>query len=136
MLHAAQYRNPAPFAGQRVVVVGAGNSAVQIAAELAGAARVTLASRAPVRFPPPAHPRPGPALLAAAHGPGRSAAPPLPSHPPDAARHRRRPLPLRPCSRCAGAARAVHRHRRHEGDLAGRGAGRNRHRPAGHRLPA
>ncbi|MFJ4539999.1 flavin-containing monooxygenase [Streptomyces tibetensis] len=49
VLHAAQYRNPEPFAGQRVVVVGAGNSAVQIAAELAGAARVTLASRAPVR---------------------------------------------------------------------------------------
>ncbi|MFF1306546.1 flavin-containing monooxygenase [Streptomyces sp. NPDC058307] len=50
VLHAAQYRNPAPFAGQHVVVVGAGNSAVQIASELAGAARVTLASRAPVRF--------------------------------------------------------------------------------------
>ncbi|MEU0679956.1 flavin-containing monooxygenase [Streptomyces albogriseolus] len=50
VLHAAQYRNPAPFAGQRVVVVGAGNSAIQIAAELAGTARATLASRAPVRF--------------------------------------------------------------------------------------
>ncbi|WP_308299324.1 NAD(P)-binding domain-containing protein [Streptomyces sp. CL12-4] len=50
VLHAAEYRRPEPFAGQRVVVVGAGNSAVQIAAELATAARVTLASRAPVRF--------------------------------------------------------------------------------------
>ncbi|MFM9700873.1 flavin-containing monooxygenase [Streptomyces europaeiscabiei] len=50
LLHAADYRTPEPFAGQRVVVVGAGNSAVQIAAELAGRARVTLATRHPVRF--------------------------------------------------------------------------------------
>ncbi|MEF9905586.1 hypothetical protein [Streptomyces sp. P9-A2] len=50
MLHAADYRNPAPFTGRRVVVVGAGNSAVQITAELAGAARVTLATRGPVKF--------------------------------------------------------------------------------------
>ncbi|GGY05370.1 monooxygenase [Streptomyces minutiscleroticus] len=50
VLHTAEYRRPKPFAGQRVVVVGAGNSAVQIAAELATTARVTLASRAPVKF--------------------------------------------------------------------------------------
>ncbi|MFF0465489.1 flavin-containing monooxygenase [Streptomyces mexicanus] len=50
VLHAADYRRPEPFADQRVVVVGAGNSAVQIAAELATTARVTLASRAPVKF--------------------------------------------------------------------------------------
>ncbi|MEU3228050.1 NAD(P)/FAD-dependent oxidoreductase [Streptomyces sp. NPDC006976] len=50
LLHAADYRSPEPFDGQRVVVVGAGNSAVQIAAELAGRARVTLATRHPVRF--------------------------------------------------------------------------------------
>ncbi|WP_425247505.1 flavin-containing monooxygenase [Streptomyces sp. NEAU-NA10] len=50
VLHAADYRSPAPFAGQRIVVVGAGNSAVQIAAELAQVARVTLASRRPVRL--------------------------------------------------------------------------------------
>ncbi|WP_327667065.1 flavin-containing monooxygenase [Streptomyces sp. NBC_00485] len=50
VLHAAEYRMPEPFAGQRVVVVGAGNSAVQIAAELAAHARVTLATRHPVRF--------------------------------------------------------------------------------------
>lgn len=48
--HAARYRSPAPFHGQRVIVVGAGNSAVQIAAELAGDAHVTLATRKPVRF--------------------------------------------------------------------------------------
>ncbi len=50
ILHAADYRSPAPFAGRRVVVVGAGNSAVQIAAELTKSARVTLATRGPVKF--------------------------------------------------------------------------------------
>jgi putative flavoprotein involved in K+ transport len=50
LLHAADYRNPEPFAGQRVIVVGAGNSAVQIAADLASVARVTLATRRPVKF--------------------------------------------------------------------------------------
>lgn len=50
VLHAGDYRSPERFAGQRIVVVGAGNSAVQIAAELATVARVTLASRAPVKF--------------------------------------------------------------------------------------
>lgn len=49
-LHAADYRSPEPFAGQRVVVAGSGNSAVQIAVELAAVARVTLASRSPVKF--------------------------------------------------------------------------------------
>ncbi|GLW47447.1 monooxygenase [Streptomyces sp. NBRC 14336] len=50
LLHAADYSAPEPFDGQRVAVVGAGNSAVQIAAELAKRARVTLVSRHPVRF--------------------------------------------------------------------------------------
>ncbi|MBN6058415.1 NAD(P)/FAD-dependent oxidoreductase [Nonomuraea sp. RK-328] len=50
VLHSADYRKPAPYAGQRVVVVGAANSAVQIAVELARHARVTLASRNPVFF--------------------------------------------------------------------------------------
>jgi putative flavoprotein involved in K+ transport len=52
VLHAANYRNPKPFIGQRVIVVGAGNSAVQIAVELADHANVTLATRRPVRFVP------------------------------------------------------------------------------------
>jgi putative flavoprotein involved in K+ transport len=52
LLHAGRYRRPEPFTGQRVVVVGAGNSAVQIAVELAGVGQVTLASRRPVRFQP------------------------------------------------------------------------------------
>jgi putative flavoprotein involved in K+ transport len=50
VLHAFAYREPTSFQGQRVIVVGAGNSAVQIATELAQLARVTLATREPVRF--------------------------------------------------------------------------------------
>ena len=50
LLHAAHYRRPEPFTGQRVVVVGAGNTAVQVAVELAQVATVSLASRQPVRF--------------------------------------------------------------------------------------
>ncbi|MGO1050193.1 flavin-containing monooxygenase [Crossiella sp. CA198] len=48
--HVADYREPLAYQGKRVIVVGAGNSAVQIAAELAEHATVTLASRAPVKF--------------------------------------------------------------------------------------
>ena len=50
--HVADYRNPAPFAGQRVVVVGAGDSAAQVANELASVATVTIATRHPLRFIP------------------------------------------------------------------------------------
>ena len=52
VLHSADYRGPGPYAGARVVVVGGGNSAVQIATELAGVARVTLATRSPLRWWP------------------------------------------------------------------------------------
>ncbi|MFG1616407.1 flavin-containing monooxygenase [Nonomuraea wenchangensis] len=50
VLHVADYRSPASLPGEHVVVVGAGNSAVQVAHELAGRRRVTLASRTPIRF--------------------------------------------------------------------------------------
>ncbi|MFI7534132.1 flavin-containing monooxygenase [Streptosporangium sp. NPDC049376] len=50
VLHVADYRRPASLPGERVVVVGAGNSAVQVAHELAAERRVTLAGRAPIRF--------------------------------------------------------------------------------------
>jgi putative flavoprotein involved in K+ transport len=52
IVHSFAYRNPTPYAGKRVVVVGAGNSAVQIAVELARVAKVTLATREPVQFRP------------------------------------------------------------------------------------
>ncbi|WP_353057940.1 NAD(P)-binding domain-containing protein [Propionimicrobium sp. PCR01-08-3] len=50
VLHVAQYRSPGEFAGARVSIVGAGNSAVQIAAELATVARVDMHSRRPIRW--------------------------------------------------------------------------------------
>ncbi|MFJ3900298.1 flavin-containing monooxygenase [Streptomyces sp. NPDC090025] len=47
--HAGAYRNPEPYAGQDVLVVGAGNTGAEIAADLAagGAGRVRLAVRTP-----------------------------------------------------------------------------------------
>ena len=50
--HVADYRNPAPYAGRRVVVVGAGDSAAQVANELSPVATTSLATRHPVRFIP------------------------------------------------------------------------------------
>jgi putative flavoprotein involved in K+ transport len=50
VLHASDYHTPTALAGQRVVVVGAGNSAVQIAVELAEHAQVSLATRNPVKY--------------------------------------------------------------------------------------
>ncbi|MCX0275083.1 NAD(P)/FAD-dependent oxidoreductase [Nocardia zapadnayensis] len=51
VLHSSDYRSPDEYADRRVIVVGAGNSAVQIAAELAHHTDdVVLASRAPVKF--------------------------------------------------------------------------------------
>lgn len=51
-LHSSAYRAPEAFADQRVVVIGAANSAVQIAYELAGVAQVVLATREKIRFFP------------------------------------------------------------------------------------
>lgn len=49
VMHAAGFRTPAPFAGQRVVVVGAGNSSIDICQDLASgaapAASVTMVQR-------------------------------------------------------------------------------------------
>lgn len=48
-LHYADYRGPAEFAGQRVIVVGGGASAIQVLADLAGVATTIWATRrAPV----------------------------------------------------------------------------------------
>jgi putative flavoprotein involved in K+ transport len=52
LLHVASYRSPLQYAGERVVVVGGGNSAVQVGYELAQVATVTLATRHPVTFHP------------------------------------------------------------------------------------
>lgn len=54
IVHAARYRDPASFAGRRVLVVGAGNSGAEIAADLAerGAAEVRLSVRTPPNIIP------------------------------------------------------------------------------------
>jgi cation diffusion facilitator CzcD-associated flavoprotein CzcO len=52
LLHSAWYEGPEPFAGRRVVIVGAGNSAAQILAELSAVATVTWATLAPPRYLP------------------------------------------------------------------------------------
>lgn len=55
ILHSSAYRNPDRYRGQRVVVVGRGNSAVQIAVELAesGGSRTSLAVMQPVQLVKP-----------------------------------------------------------------------------------
>jgi putative flavoprotein involved in K+ transport len=47
LLHAGEYRNPAPYAGRDVLVVGAGNTGAEIAVDLVegGASRVRLSVR-------------------------------------------------------------------------------------------
>ena len=51
-LHAAQYATPTEFAGQRVVIVGGGNSAAQILAEVSTVAETTWVTTRPPRFLP------------------------------------------------------------------------------------
>lgn len=52
VLHVGDYRNPQRYAGRRVVVVGGGDSAVQVAADIATVAKVTISSRRPLRIVP------------------------------------------------------------------------------------
>jgi len=53
IIHSRDYRNAARFAGQRVLVIGAGNTGAEIALDLAdGGARPTLALRSPVNVVP------------------------------------------------------------------------------------
>lgn len=51
-LHTAQYRSPDPFRGLRVVVVGGGNSAAQLLAEVSTVASTTWVTPRPPRFLP------------------------------------------------------------------------------------
>ncbi|MCJ0871172.1 ArsO family NAD(P)H-dependent flavin-containing monooxygenase [Streptomyces sp. AP-93] len=51
-LHTVQYRSPGEFAGQRVIVVGGGNSGAQIAADLAPVAELTWVTQRPPRYLP------------------------------------------------------------------------------------
>ncbi|MEV0840319.1 ArsO family NAD(P)H-dependent flavin-containing monooxygenase [Actinocatenispora sera] len=51
-LHTVSYRRPEPFAGQRVLVVGGGNSAAQILAEVSTVAKTSWATLRPPRLLP------------------------------------------------------------------------------------
>ena len=51
-LHTVDYRDPLEFAGQKVVVVGGGNSGAQIAADLAPHTELTWMTRRPPRYMP------------------------------------------------------------------------------------
>ena len=51
-LHASQYRHPEDFAGERVLVVGGGNSGAQILAEVSTIADTTWVTTRPPRFLP------------------------------------------------------------------------------------
>ena len=53
VIHSSEYRNPAPYAGKRVLVVGFGNSGGEIALDLANAGvDVALSVRGPVQVLP------------------------------------------------------------------------------------
>ncbi len=54
LIHAREFRNPAPFAGRDALVVGAGNTGTEIAAQLAAdsTARVRMAVRTPPNLVP------------------------------------------------------------------------------------
>jgi cation diffusion facilitator CzcD-associated flavoprotein CzcO len=61
VIHSSQYRNPTPYKGKRVLVVGSGSSGMEIAYDLStGAAETVWLS---VRTPPNLLPRNGPAGL-------------------------------------------------------------------------
>lgn len=54
IIHSVEYANPAPYRGRDILVVGAGNTGAEIAADLAegGAARVSLSVRTPPNIIP------------------------------------------------------------------------------------
>ncbi|SCY41914.1 MULTISPECIES: NAD(P)-binding domain-containing protein [unclassified Lysinibacillus] len=49
-LHSSEYRNTELFLNQRIIVIGGGNSAVQIAVELSEVSQTTLSVRQPIKF--------------------------------------------------------------------------------------
>ncbi|WP_369814454.1 flavin-containing monooxygenase [Lysinibacillus sp. ZYM-1] len=49
-LHSSEYRNTELFHNQRIIVIGGGNSAVQIAVELSEVSQTTLSVRQPIKF--------------------------------------------------------------------------------------
>ena len=50
VVHSGDFVHCMAYAGKRVLIVGGGNSAAEIAIELSGASKVTLSTRGPVRY--------------------------------------------------------------------------------------
>jgi thioredoxin reductase len=50
IVHSCDFVHCMAYAGKRVLIIGGGNSAAEIAIELAGTARVTLCTRGPLRY--------------------------------------------------------------------------------------
>jgi len=50
IVHSCDFVHCMAYAGKRVLIIGGGNSAAEIAIELAGTARVTLCTRSPMRY--------------------------------------------------------------------------------------
>jgi cation diffusion facilitator CzcD-associated flavoprotein CzcO len=50
VVHSCDFVHCMAYAGKRVLIIGGGNSAAEIAIELAGTARVTLCTRGPIRY--------------------------------------------------------------------------------------
>ncbi|MBI5576588.1 MAG: NAD(P)-binding domain-containing protein [Deltaproteobacteria bacterium] len=50
VVHSCDFVNCTAYAGKRVLVVGGGNSAAEIAIDLAGTATVTMCTRGPIRY--------------------------------------------------------------------------------------
>ncbi len=50
VVHSCDFVHCMAYSGKRVLIVGGGNSAAEIAIELAGTARVTLCTRSPMRY--------------------------------------------------------------------------------------
>jgi putative flavoprotein involved in K+ transport len=82
LLHVAHYRSPERHAGERIVVVGAGNSAVQVGYELAQVAAVTRSCSPPATARTWAtSPRWAPSTMAACHGTAAASRAPTPAWP-------------------------------------------------------
>jgi putative flavoprotein involved in K+ transport len=50
IIHSSQYKNPDAFRDKRVIVVGAGNSAIQIGVELGQYSKTSIANQSPIQF--------------------------------------------------------------------------------------
>jgi hypothetical protein len=135
VLHSADYRDPSAFSGQRIIVVGAANTALQVGYELAKIAAVTLATRKPIKFAPQRPLGRDVHFWFIALGFDHLPIGHLLKNPPHTGQ-RRRPLPAGGRGWTPEPAAHVHCDRRPHSHLVRRLPGARRHHPACHRLPS